>query len=84
MLDINLFIIVLVGFLAELIDGSLGMAYGICSTTFLTSLGIPIRIASASVHTAEIFTTLFSGISHWKMKNVDGAVFKRLVFPGII
>jgi len=82
--DINFFLIILIGFLAQMIDGSLGMAYGVSSTTFLTTVGVPPKIASASVHTAEVFTTLFSGISHWKMKNVDWAIFKRLVFPGVI
>lgn len=77
-------LIVLIGFLAQLIDGSLGMAYGVSSTTFLTSAGIPAKIASASVHTAEVFTTFISGVSHWKMKNVDWAVFKKLVFPGVV
>jgi uncharacterized membrane protein YfcA len=84
MADINLFLIVLVGFLAQMIDGSLGMAYGVSSTTFLTTIGVPAKVASASVHTAEVFTTLLSGISHWKMKNVDWAIFKRLVLPGVI
>lgn len=82
--DINFFLIILIGFLAQMIDGSLGMAYGVSSTTFLTTVGVPPKIASASVHTAEVFTTLCSGISHWKMKNVDLAIFKRLVFPGVI
>jgi uncharacterized membrane protein YfcA len=77
-------LVVLIGFLAQLIDGSLGMAYGVSSTTFLTTVGIPAKIASASVHTAEVFTTFVSGISHWKMKNIDWAVFKRLVLPGVI
>lgn len=84
MADVNFFLIVLVGFLAQMIDGSLGMAYGISSTTFLTTIGVPVKVASASVHTAEIFTTLLSGISHWKMKNVDWTIFKRLVLPGVI
>ncbi len=78
------FLVILIGFLAQLIDGSLGMAYGVSSTTFLTTIGIPPKIASASVHTAEIFTTFVSGISHWKMKNIDWGIFKRLVFSGII
>lgn len=84
MTDINFFLIVLVGFLAQMIDGSLGMAYGVSSTTFLTTMGVPIKVASASVHTAEAFTTLFSGVSHWRMKNVDWSIFKRLVIPGVI
>lgn len=77
-------IIILIGFLAQMIDGSMGMAYGVSSTTFLTTAGIPAAIASASVHTAEVFTTLLSGISHWKMKNIDWKIFRRLVVPGVI
>jgi uncharacterized membrane protein YfcA len=79
----NFFIIVLVGFLAQMIDGSLGMAYGVSSTSFLITFGMPQTIASASVHVAELLTTFVSGISHWKMKNIDWLVFKRLVIPGI-
>ncbi len=74
----------LVGFLAQMIDGSLGMAYGVSSTTFLTTVGVPAKIASASVHTAEVFTTLVSGLSHWKAKNIDWTIFKRLLVPGVI
>lgn len=77
-------LIILIGFLAQLIDGSLGMAYGVSSTTFLTAVGVPVKVASASVHTAEVFTTLVSGVSHWKMKNIDWSVFKKLVFPGVV
>ncbi|MEA4926791.1 MAG: sulfite exporter TauE/SafE family protein [Syntrophomonadaceae bacterium] len=84
MTELNFFFIIMIGFLAQMIDGALGMAYGVSSTTFLTSAGVPAKIASASVHTAEVFTTLCSGFSHWKMKNVDWSVFKRLVFPGVI
>lgn len=83
-MDINFFVIVVIGFLAQMIDGSLGMAYGVSSTTFLTTVGISPKIASASVHTAEVFTTLVSGISHWKMKNVDWKIFRRLVIPGVV
>lgn len=74
---------ILVGFLAQLIDGSLGMAYGVSSTTFLLSLGIPPAAASASVHTAEIFTTAASGISHLRMGNVDKRLVGKLLLPGI-
>lgn len=74
----------LVGFLAQMIDGALGMAYGVSSTTFLTTVGVPARIASASVHTAEVFTTLVSGLSHWRAKNIDWSIFKRLLVPGVI
>lgn len=74
----------LVGFLAQMIDGSLGMAYGVSSTTFLTTVGVPVKIAGASVHTAEVFTTLVSGLSHWRAKNIDWDIFKRLIVPGVI
>ncbi|MEB2287831.1 MAG: sulfite exporter TauE/SafE family protein [Anaerolineae bacterium] len=74
----------LVGFAAQLIDGALGMAYGVSSTTFLLSTGIGPAAASASVHMAEVFTTLASGLSHLKFGNVDRALFRRLVIPGVI
>src|SRR5688500_12839725 len=73
-----------VGFVAQIIDGTLGMAYGVSSTTFLLHLGIPPAIASASVHTAEVFTTGVSGLSHLHLKNVDKKLFIRLAIPGII
>jgi uncharacterized membrane protein YfcA len=66
------------------IDGALGMAYGVSSTTVLLSLGIPPAPASASVHTSEIFTTLASGLSHLRLKNVDKSLFKKLLIPGMI
>jgi uncharacterized protein len=75
---------IIVGFLAQLIDGSLGMAYGVSSNTFLLTLGMSPVLASASVHTAEVFTTLISGISHFSLGNVDRDLFKRLVIPGVI
>lgn len=73
-----------VGLCAQVVDGALGMAYGVTSTSFLLSVGVPPAAASASVHLAEIFTTGFSGVSHWRLGNVNGALFKRLVIPGII
>jgi len=60
------------------------MAYGVTSTSVLLSLGISPAPASASVHTSEIFTTLTSGLSHLKLKNVDKNLFKKLLIPGII
>ena len=80
--DILLF--ALFGFIAQIIDGSLGMAYGVSASTLLLSIGIHPAAASASVHTAEIFTTAVSGFSHWRFGNIDKALFKRLVIPGII
>jgi uncharacterized membrane protein YfcA len=75
---------VLVGFAAQMIDGALGMAYGVSSNTFLLSVGVPPAIASASVHVAETFTTAVSGASHWKLGNVDKELFKKLIIPGIL
>lgn len=72
----------LVGFIAQMIDGALGMAYGISSTSFLLSLGIPPALASSSVHVAEVFTSGISGLSHLKMGNVNRRLFQRLVLPG--
>jgi len=80
----DLFIFIVVGFIAQIIDGSLGMAYGVTSTTFLLSIGVPPATASASVHTAEIFTSGASGLSHLRFGNVDKKLFKKLVIPGII
>lgn len=74
----------LVGFLAQMIDGALGMAYGISSTSFLLGLGIPPALASSSVHVSEVFTSGISGLSHLKMGNVNKRLFQRLVLPGMI
>ncbi|HUU14465.1 MAG TPA: sulfite exporter TauE/SafE family protein [Terriglobia bacterium] len=83
-MDQNLIIFVIVGFAAQIIDGALGMAYGVSSTTFLLTVGISPAAASASVHTAEVFTSGVSGISHLRFGNVDRELFKRLLIPGII
>lgn len=82
--NLQFFIFLLVGFLAQLIDGALGMAYGISSTTFLMSTGIPPVVASASVHISEVFTTGASGIAHWKFGNIDKTLFKKLIIPGAL
>ncbi len=75
---------VAVGFVAQAVDGALGMAYGITATTFLLSTGASPAVASASVHIAEIFTTGFSGISHARLGNVNKNLFLRLLVPGVI
>ncbi|MDH4563269.1 MULTISPECIES: sulfite exporter TauE/SafE family protein [unclassified Pseudomonas] len=75
---------VAVGFFAQVIDGALGMAYGITATTFLLTTGASPAAASASVHIAEVFTTGLSGISHVKLGNVNKSLFLRLLLPGII
>lgn len=73
-----------VGFFAQLVDGALGMAYGVLSTSILLSFGIPPSVASASVHTAEIVTTGISGFSHAMFRNIDYKLFRQLAIPGII
>ena len=74
----------LVGFVAQMIDGALGMAYGLSSTSFLLGLGVPPALASSSVHVAEVFTAGVAGLSHLKMGNVNKRLFQRLVLPGVI
>lgn len=73
-----------VGFAAQMVDGALGMAYGVISSSLLLALGVPPKAASAGVHAAETFTTGVSAISHIAHGNVDRALFLRLVTPGII
>jgi uncharacterized membrane protein YfcA len=75
---------ILVGFAAQLIDGALGMAFGVISSTLLISLGVPPSAASASVHAVEVFTTGASGISHVLHKNVNWRLFRGIVIPGVI
>jgi len=73
-----------VGFAAQLIDGALGMAYGLSATTVMLSLGTLPATASASVHAAEVFTTAASGAAHWRLGNVDPKLVVRLAVPGMI
>lgn len=75
---------VLVGLAAQLIDGALGMAFGLVSSSVLLSMGVPPAAVSASVHTAEVFTTGASGASHLAMRNVDRRLFLRLALPGMV
>lgn len=80
----ELFLYILVGFIGQMIDGSLGMAYGVSCNAFLLSMGIPPAASSASVHAAEVVVTGISGLSHFKFGNVDKALFLRLIIPGAI
>ena len=79
---LTLLAIAAAGFTAQLIDGSLGMGYGVSSTTLLLALGLTPALASASVHLAEIGTSAVSGASHWRLGNVDGRVLLLLGVPG--
>ena len=80
----QLFVFIVVGFAAELIDGTMGMAYGVSSNTFLRSAGVPSAVSSACVHIAELFTTFVSGISHIRLKNISKVLFFKLLLPGIV
>jgi|SRR5690606_37584245 uncharacterized membrane protein YfcA len=82
--DTTFLLFILAGFFAQLIDGALGMAYGVSCTTLLLSLGISPKLASASVHTSEIFTTGVSGLSHIKFNNLDKKLFFKIVFTGVL
>jgi uncharacterized membrane protein YfcA len=75
---------VAVGFAAQMVDGAIGMGYGVIATTVLLSLGIAPAPASASVHAAEVFTTGASGLAHWHLGNVRVALARRLAIPGMI
>ena len=74
---------VVAGFVAQMIDGTLGMAYGVSCSTILLNLGVPPRVASAAVHTAEVFTTGVSGLSHIRFRNLDKVLFFKIVFFGV-
>jgi len=80
--DVLLFIAV--GFAAQMVDGAIGMAYGVTSSSVLLSLGVPPATTSACVHAAETFTTAVSGASHWKFGNVDRKLLVRLAIPGMV
>lgn len=80
----KLLLLAIVGFFAQLVDGSLGMAYGVTSTTLLLAIGTNPAAASATVHLAEIGTTLASGASHWKFGNVDWKVVLKIGIPGAV
>lgn len=67
-----------------MIDGILGMAYGVSATSMLLSFGVTPAVASASVHTAEVVTTGFSGLAHWRNGNVVKSFVRKLVIPGVI
>ncbi|MCJ8166790.1 sulfite exporter TauE/SafE family protein [Pontibacter sp. E15-1] len=82
--DSEILIFILAGFVAQLIDGALGMAYGVSATTFLLSFGVTPLAASASVHASEIFTSGASGWMHLKFGNVNSKLFKTIVVPGVL
>src|SRR5215216_5638769 len=80
----NFLLLAIVGLIAQLVDGSLGMAYGVTSQSLLLTVGIAPALASASVHIAEVGTTAASGASHWRFGNVDWSKVWPLAIPGAI
>lgn len=83
-LNENFHWMLLAGFLAQLVDGALGMGYGVTSATILNSAGISPAAISGSIHTAEMFASGASGYSHYRFGNVNKKLFKALLIPGVI
>jgi len=75
---------VVIGFAAQLIDGALGMAYGVTASSLLLGFGVPPAVSSATVHAAECFTTGASAVSHHAFGNIDRKLFRRLLLPGML
>lgn len=83
-IDYHFWLFALAGFIAQLIDGALGMAYGVSCSSMLIAFNVPPVISSASVHISEVFTTGVSGLSHLRFKNVHRQLFMKLLIPGIL
>lgn len=83
-IDSSILLFILAGFTAQMIDGALGMAYGVTATTFLLSFGITPAASSASVHASEVVTSGVSGLMHLKFGNVNTKLFRSLLIPGVI
>lgn len=83
-IDDKFYWMILAGFIAQLIDGLLGMGYGLSSTAALLNIGVPLPAISGSIHTAEMFSSGVSGLSHYKFGNVNKKLLRFLIIPGII
>ena len=83
-LDDQFYWLIAAGFLAQMVDGALGMGYGVTSTIALLSMGITLPAISGSIHTAEMFSSGVSGYSHYKFGNVNKQLFKALLIPGVV
>lgn len=83
-LDANFYWMIGAGFLAQLVDGALGMGYGVTCTIVLLSTGVNLPAISGSIHTAEMFSSGVSGYSHYKFGNVNKKLFKTLLIPGVL
>jgi uncharacterized membrane protein YfcA len=80
----KLIVLAVVGLLAQLVDGALGMGYGATSSSLLVLVGLTPLVASASVHFSELGTNLASGVAHWRLRNVDWPVVIRIAGPGAV
>ena len=78
------FVFVAIGLAAQTVDGALGMAYGVTSSSLLLAFGLPPALASASVHAAEVATTGVSGLSHGLFGNIDRGLLWQLALPGVV
>ncbi|GEP43944.1 sulfite exporter TauE/SafE family protein [Brevifollis gellanilyticus] len=83
-MDHDIIIYIIAGFIAQIIDGALGMAYGVSASSLLMGFGVPPAVVSSTVHAAECFTTGASAISHHAFGNISRDLFRRLLIPGII
>ena len=84
-IDTSTFLLMLLtGFLAQMVDGSMGMGYGTISTTFLLAMGVPPAVVSSRVHSARVFSSGVGGYSHHRFGNINKKLFKTLVIPGVI
>lgn len=83
-LDPHFWTFVAVGFLAQLVDGLLGMGYGVVTQISLMGAGVPLAAVSSSIHTAEVFSAGASGYSHFRFGNVNRRLFRALIIPGIL
>lgn len=82
-MDLDLLPYAVIGFIAQLVDSALGMAFGSLSSSLLLAMGFPAQSLSVTVHMAEIFGGSASALSHWRMKNIDWATLRKLFFPAI-
>lgn len=83
-MTVDLLLYAAIGFAAQMIDGAIGMGYGVIASSVLVASGMPPAVASATVHVTKIPTGIASGLSHWKFGNIDWSVCRRLILPGIV
>lgn len=83
-MTIDLLLYAAIGFAAQMIDGAIGMGYGVIASSVLVASGMPPAMASAAVHVTKIPTGIASGLSHWKFGNIDWPVCRRLILPGLL